>query len=113
MWLTWLRRQISSLKAINTANAKVMARTGQNLTGALVADTIYRIKFTNTAGDLMTYPAASYILVAVDPITGQQYGGIQELIPSDTTGEYTPVNAFRLQVAEDIPDGLIIRHFGK
>lgn len=113
MWLTWLRRQIAALKAVNTANAKIMARTGQNVTGALVADTIYRIKFTDTAGDLMTYPAASYILVAVDPTTGQQWGGLQELVPSDTTGGFTPVNAFRLQVAEDIPGGLIIRHFGK
>lgn len=113
MWLIWLRRQIELLKAVNTVNAKTGARTGQNITGALVADTIYRFKFTDTAGDFMTYPAASYILVAFDPMTGQQYGGIQELIPSDTTGEYTPVNAFRLQVAEDIPGGLIIRHFGK
>lgn len=89
------------------------ASYGELATGPLSEGVLYRILLTDVYGLPMTFPNASYILAAIDPITGQQYGGIQELVPSDVTGVYNPINALRLQVAEDIPGGLIIRYFGK
>lgn len=86
---------------------------GELTTPPLVEGLVYRIPLTNVYGLPMTFPNASYILAAFDPTTGQQYGGIQELAPSDVNGNFNPTNAIRLQVAEDIPGGLIIRYFGK
>lgn len=104
---------IDKLNEVITASNNTGALYGELTTGPLSEGSTYRILLTNVYGLPMTFPNASYVLAAIDPLTGQQYGGIQELVPSDVTGIYNPSNAIRLQVAEDIPGGLIIRYFGK
>jgi hypothetical protein len=104
----WLLSQILSLME----GAASTMRFGENNTGALLADNVYRIKFTTTAGVLMTYANASYILQAIDPNTGANVA-VDFLADGDTSGEYTPENSFRLRVLEDMPAGLIIRHCGR
>lgn len=104
---------IDKLNEVITASNNTGASYGELTTGPLSEGSTYHILLTNVYGLPMTFPNASYVLTAIDPLTGQQYGGIQELVPSDVTGIYNPTNAIRLQVAEDIPGGLIIRYFGK
>lgn len=87
-------------------------RYGENNTGALLANNVYRIKFTTTAGVEMTYANGSYMLQAFDPATGAVIS-VDFLAEGDVSGEYTKENSFRLRVLEDMPGGLIIRHNGR
>ena len=61
---------------------------------------------------MIVYKNASYILQAIDPKTGAVVF-CDLLADGDISGTYTPQNSFRIRVAEDMPEGLIIRHFGK
>lgn len=96
----------------NNAGPGGAVKSGRNITGAITANTLYHFRFTDITGALMTYANANYILQAVDPVT-LEVVNVDFLAGSDTTGIYTPVNAFRLRTTANLPNGLIIRHNGK
>ena len=83
-------------KPTTSSGGGAAAKMGENSTGALVANTLYRFEFTQLNHTTkMTY-VDSYTLEVFDAVTGEEIGGLDLLAEGDVSGIYTKLNSFRL-----------------